>query len=125
MGRMLLFALIGGALASLVWHLARAALRRGRLRRTAQAAAEEAWRREAEARAAPGGDPSRPLEVSSPSVVEPRAEGLPCPVCGGEVRVEEHQARLVDGQRLRVARVTCRRCAHTREIFFRLTGSSP
>ncbi|HOX42744.1 MAG TPA: hypothetical protein PK668_04050 [Myxococcota bacterium] len=122
MGRLLLFALVGGALVSLVWHLAAAARRRAQGRREAQAAAEEAWRREAEARAAPGGDPSRPLEVSSPAVVEPRAEGLPCPVCGGEVRVDEHLARLVDGQRLRVARVSCRRCAHTREIFFRLTG---
>jgi len=119
---MLLFALIGGALVSLIWQLAQLALRRGRQRRAARAAAEETWRREAEALAAPGGDPSRPLEVSSPAVVEPRAEGLPCPVCGGAVRVEEHQARTVDGQRLRVARVACRRCAHTREIFFRLAG---
>lgn len=120
MGRLLLFALIGGALASLVWHLARPALRRRRRERLAREAAADIARREAEARARPGGDPGHPLEVPSPAVVEPRAEGLPCPACGGALRLLEHQARVVAGERLRVARVRCGGCGLEREVFFRL-----
>lgn len=38
----------------------------------------------------PGGSPSRPIEVTSAAVIEPRATTTPCPRCGGWFRVHEH-----------------------------------
>lgn len=70
----------------------------------------------------PGGSSERPLEIESPSVVEPRAAALACPRCEVGFRVEEHRAPSVDGMRLREARVICPRCGERRSVWFRLTG---
>lgn len=72
------------------------------------------------ARLAPGGAPDRPIEVDTPPVVDVRAEAHPCPLCEGSLRLIEHAAETIDGQRLRVARVTCTSCGIAREIYFRL-----
>jgi hypothetical protein len=40
------------------------------------------------ARLLPGGSPERPIQVSSASVIEVQAKSIPCPLCGGELRIE-------------------------------------
>lgn len=73
----------------------------------------------------PGGNPARPLEVVSASLVEPGAVGRPCVRCDGRVRVEEHAAEVVDGARLRVVRVRCADCGSERTIYFRVGSALP
>ena len=68
----------------------------------------------------PGGAADRPIDVTSASVVEPHAEGMPCPACGESVRVEEHVAVTIAERALRVARVRCKRCGARRDVYFRL-----
>ncbi len=121
MNRMLLFALIGGGLVVLLWLIGQSLWRRQRGRRVEHRAAE----RERLARDEPGGRPADPIEVESPAVVEPRAARDACPRCGAPVRVTDHQARSVDGQRLRVAVVECSRCGLERELYFRLIQQQP
>ncbi|MCC6847048.1 MAG: hypothetical protein IT294_01005 [Deltaproteobacteria bacterium] len=72
------------------------------------------------ARLAPGGAPDRPLAIDTPPLVDVMAEGTPCPLCGGGLRLVEHAAETIAGARLRVARVTCTRCGIGRAIYFRL-----
>jgi hypothetical protein len=79
---------------------------------------------EAEARERPGGAPERPIDVASPSVVEATARSMPCPLCGGELRVNEHAARTIGGERLRLAYVTCAGCASPRALYFRIKAPS-
>ena len=73
--------------------------------------------REELAALAPGGSPYRPIEVTSASVIEVRAEALPCPRCGGQYRIHEH-TRPVPG--LRRVDVACRRCSTPRALWFRI-----
>jgi hypothetical protein len=69
------------------------------------------------ARLAPGGDAMNPIAVTTASVIEPHARGLPCLVCDSSgTRVEEHAAR----EGLRFVTVRCAQCGHTREIVFRI-----
>ncbi len=77
------------------------------------------------AEAAPGGHPTRPIVVASPSEIEVRASGMPCPICQSTLRVEEHVAESIGGVRLRVARVACTFCRAKRAIYFQLAGSMP
>ncbi len=72
------------------------------------------------ARLAPGGAPDRPLVVDTPPLVDIMAEAHPCPLCEGSLRLLEHRAETIDGERLRVAQVTCTRCGIARAIYFRL-----
>ncbi|MFN8545230.1 MAG: hypothetical protein U0807_13635 [Candidatus Binatia bacterium] len=72
------------------------------------------------ARLAPGGAPERPLPVASPAQVEAAAARQPCPLCDGNMRLEEHTAETVAGVRLRVARVICTSCAMRRAVYFRI-----
>ena len=72
------------------------------------------------ARLGPGGAPDHPIEIDSPPVVDIMAEARPCPLCDGSLRLIEHAAETIDGQRLRVARVRCTSCGIAREIYFRL-----
>ncbi|MFO0643375.1 MAG: hypothetical protein U0183_29380 [Polyangiaceae bacterium] len=58
----------------------------------------------------PGGSAEHPIEVSTASLVEPTARAMPCPACGGHVRVRDHTAETIAGRRLRVAKVDCARC---------------
>jgi len=73
----------------------------------------------------PGGDPRRPIEVSSASVVEAQALALSCPRCGGAHELVEHAAVTIAGDRLREARLRCRQCGSRRSVFFRLMEARP
>jgi DNA-directed RNA polymerase subunit RPC12/RpoP len=68
----------------------------------------------------PGGNAQRPLPVESPSVVESRALSVACPRCDGAHELLEHAAVLIGSERLREARLRCRRCGSRRSLFFRL-----
>ena len=72
---------------------------------------------------APGGSPERAIEIASPSEVEVHARSTPCPICRGELRLEEHAAETLAGVRVRVARVVCTVCRSRRAIYFRLAGT--
>lgn len=85
-------------------------------RALARQAVKEAHLRERVYRAAPGGSPELPIEVPSSSVVEVHARGIACPLCGGELRVDEHAAE----HGLRVVRAHCTRCGVPRVVYFRL-----
>jgi DNA-directed RNA polymerase subunit RPC12/RpoP len=76
------------------------------------------------ARLEPGGAPERPIDVSSASLVEVHARSLPCTRCGAEVRVEAHDAPVVDGRALRVAKTVCPMCGARRAVWFRIVQSS-
>jgi uncharacterized protein with PIN domain len=73
----------------------------------------------------PGGSPERAIEVPSASVVDVRARSLPCPQCGGRLRLLEHTANDVEGQSLRAARMTCETCTAPRVFWFRITSAQP
>lgn len=91
------------------------------LRREAvRAAAELARARERLFVLEKGGAPERPIDVDAVTVIEPRAAAVPCPRCNAAQRVEEHAAAVVDGVRLREARLQCRVCGTRRSLWFRL-----
>jgi uncharacterized protein with PIN domain len=71
---------------------------------------------------AEGASPARAIPITSPAEVEVLAGSTRCPICQGELRVEEHAAETVEGARLRVARVVCAVCRRKRAIYFRLAG---
>ena len=77
------------------------------------------------ARLEAGGSPDRPLEVVSPALVEVHVRGAPCPICAGELRLEEHLAETVGGVRMRVARVACATCGARRALYFKVTSALP
>ncbi len=120
MARILLFSMIGGALVMLLWLLMHAWFVHRRKEGRRRALIELADERERVAMLEPGGHPVNPIEVVSPSVVEPRAGSMECTRCEGEVRVVDHQARTVGGKRLRIAQVECGRCGLQRDLYFRL-----
>jgi hypothetical protein len=97
------------------------ALRRETIRRSAKLARDL----ERLARLSPGGAPDRPIELASASQVEVHARSMPCPICQGEVRVDEHVAETIEGARLRVAAVTCSICGASRRVYFRLGTALP
>lgn len=68
----------------------------------------------------PGGAPERPISVETASIVELRALSVRCPRCEGEHRLVEHAAVVVQGVRLREARLSCRACGARRSLWFRL-----
>lgn len=70
---------------------------------------------------AKGGAPERPIEVVSSSVIEPRAEGTPCPLCNGALRIEHHRAPSAD---LRAVDVRCRLCGVARTLWFRIVPTT-
>jgi hypothetical protein len=72
------------------------------------------------ARLAPGGAPSRPIDIETPPLVEVTVAAMPCPLCGGTLRLDEHAAETIDGERLRIAHLTCTTCGVARAIYFRL-----
>jgi hypothetical protein len=100
---------------------------RPRTERRAQERALEKLARDRDklARLEAGGSPERPLVLESASQVEVHARTLRCTRCDGELRVDEHLARVVAGQRLRLARLTCPRCAAKRDAWFRLEPQLP
>ena len=76
--------------------------------------------RERLARAEVGGRPGNSLQISSASLVELQARSMACPLCGSSMRVGEHTAETIEGERLRVAHVVCAACGVPRKIYFRI-----
>ena len=66
----------------------------------------------------PGGAPGLPIRVESASVVELRAESMPCARCDGALKLEEHTAQVVDGLALRKLAMRCKQCRARRDIWF-------
>jgi Fe-S-cluster-containing dehydrogenase component len=71
----------------------------------------------------PGGSPERPLDVSSASVVQARAEAQHCLRCNLTLRCEEHTTFESPNGLLRVAKLECRGCGATRDFYLRIVGS--
>jgi hypothetical protein len=69
-----------------------------------------------------GGSSSYPIRVASSSVIEPRAIAGPCPLCGGEYRVEEHTRPVPS---LRRVDVVCRHCSTPRTLWFTIVPYEP
>lgn len=90
-----------------------------------RALAKLAKDREKLARLEAGGSPARPIELVSASQVEVHARALGCARCGAEPRVEEHTAHVIEGQRLRLARLSCPACGARRDVWFRLVPALP
>ena len=67
----------------------------------------------------PGGSAERPIAVTSSSVIAVRARATPCPLCGGELRLDEE---LAESATLRATQMTCVRCGVHRSLWF-LIGS--
>ena len=67
-----------------------------------------------------GGNPARPIDVTSAAVVEARALTLACPRCEGRFRVLAHDAVTLGGVRLRKVQVRCTVCAAPREVWLRV-----
>jgi DNA-directed RNA polymerase subunit RPC12/RpoP len=91
---------------------------RSERRRAEREAAKLGDAREKLARLSPGGAPERAIDVSSAAIVESEATAVGCARCGGEVRVEEHDA--VEG--LRRVRTRCKRCGARREVWLRVAS---
>jgi hypothetical protein len=70
-----------------------------------------------------GGNPREPIWLQSPAQVEAHARSLPCPLCGGTLRVGEHAAETIGSARLRIAYVSCLECSASRAIYFRVAGA--
>jgi hypothetical protein len=68
----------------------------------------------------PGGAADRPIVVESSSQIDVHASRAPCLACEGSVRVRDHRADTVDGQRLRIVGVACVRCGAERVFYFRI-----
>jgi hypothetical protein len=77
------------------------------------------------ARLEEGGSPERPISLVSASLVEPKARAIPCPLCAGETRIDEHAAGAIGGKMLRLAHVSCPRCGHRRILYFTLNPALP
>ena len=63
------------------------------------------------------GDPARPIEVPSASVIEVRALTHRCLACDGELRVHEHRA----AHDLREVELACKRCGRRRVLWLRVS----
>jgi hypothetical protein len=71
----------------------------------------------------PGASATRAIKVTSPAEVEVLARAIPCPICQGELRVEEHTAETLETHRLRIAHVVCAVCRSRRRIYFQLAAT--
>src|SRR3954447_13241618 len=65
-----------------------------------------------------GGAADRPIEVPSTSVIPVRARSMPCPLCGGTLRIDDESAESRDGRLLHAAHVSCASCAVARTLWF-------
>lgn len=94
-------------------------------RRTAARDAQKLWAlREKLLLLEDGGSPSRPRAVASASVIEPEALDASCARCETPVRVVEHNARIIDGMRLREVVVACPKCALRRSLWFKIVADA-
>jgi RNase P subunit RPR2 len=94
-------------------------------RETARAGEKLARDRERLARLEEGGTAARPIDVESASQIEPHAQSVTCLRCQGPVRLEEHAAPTIEGERLRLVRLACARCGTRRDMWFRIAPRLP
>ena len=73
---------------------------------------------------AAGGSEARPLDVATASLVEPKAEAVPCPRCETTFGVESHEAVTTSHGRLREVTVLCKTCGFRRKLWFRIVAPS-
>lgn len=64
-----------------------------------------------------GGSAERPIDVASSSVIDVKWRAMPCPQCGGSLRLVDEKAD--DGAR-RSARLKCAACGAPRTVYFRI-----
>lgn len=64
-----------------------------------------------------GGSAERPIRVQSASQIELRVESMRCPRCDGELKVNEHVARVAAGHSLRMVDARCKRCGTRRDVW--------
>jgi hypothetical protein len=93
-------------------------LKRDAERRAALAA--EMARIEEDARTQPGCAPDRPFEVEASSVIEGHVRGVPCPICGESLRLDQHTAETIHGERMRLVLVTCAVCGSSRTLYYKI-----
>jgi len=72
----------------------------------------------------PGGAETRPIDVSTPALVEPKARAIVCPRCDEPFDVETHEAHTDEHGRLREAKLRCRTCGERRSAWFRIVAPS-
>jgi hypothetical protein len=68
----------------------------------------------------PGGSAELPLQVTSASVIEPRAESLPCALCQAACVQRSHTATALGPRRLRVVTLNCRACGEPQVVYFEI-----
>lgn len=71
-----------------------------------------------------GGRAAHPLDVSTPSVIEPKARSVRCPRCDEPFELAGHEAHADEHGRLREAKLECRYCGLGRSLWFRITPPS-
>ena len=64
-----------------------------------------------------------PTTGGSTSGSSTRARSTRCPLCEGQLTIEEHLAVTVAGRRLRVAKGACAVCRAPRVIYFELAAA--
>jgi len=72
----------------------------------------------------PGGSETRPLDVATPAVIEPRARTVHCPRCDEPFDVAAHEAEVGGHGRLRRVTLECRHCGEGRALWFRVNAPS-
>jgi hypothetical protein len=77
------------------------------------------------AAASPGGRADNPIVVRSASEIEGAAESMPCPVCTGTRRIDDHVVRFIGGQPVRLVVAHCRHCGVDASLFFRIRRVVP
>lgn len=68
----------------------------------------------------PGGSTRKPLVVATPALVNASAEALPCPRCGGRLRVSHDEIDRSTEALLRIAHASCQACGAPRKIWIRI-----
>ncbi|MEO6953936.1 MAG: hypothetical protein ABI321_19195 [Polyangia bacterium] len=64
-----------------------------------------------------GGTPERPIDCASASVIDVKWRAMPCPQCGGSLRLVDEQAE--DGAH-RSVRLKCAACGAPRTVYYRI-----
>lgn len=66
----------------------------------------------------PGSSETNPIEVTSASVIDPKARSLECPRCGPRMRVADQAARVVASRVHRILTMRCVQCGEERTVHY-------
>jgi hypothetical protein len=72
----------------------------------------------------PGGTEARPLDVTTASLIEPKAKSVDCPRCDAPFSLESHEAHADGHNRLRETKLRCKLCGMQRSLWFRIVAPS-